>query len=232
MSDMTNTSAVPTVLTGGWRDAYTSNASPDLWGQEPMPIVPLVVERAAELGLETAIDLGCGDGRNLLALQRGGLAVAGLDIAPEALARTDARLRRGGSPAHLVVGDVTALPFASASVDLVTALDVAGQIPEPTALLAEAARVLRPGGLFVANFFDLSDSTYGEGEPIGEHAFEYFDTLFRYYERSAVEALFEGWDAEFQTVRWVDQPHGVFRPTAHEHVNHVVFAQVPVDALA
>lgn len=56
--------------------------------------------------------------------------------------------RNTGSPL-LAQGDVTALPVASASADLVVCWDVLEHLPEPERAVAEIARVLRPGGLAV-----------------------------------------------------------------------------------
>lgn len=53
---------------------------------------------------------------------------------------------------RLVKGDVTALPeeIESESCDLVTALALLEHLPDPHKALAEAYRILRPGGIFVA----------------------------------------------------------------------------------
>lgn len=212
-------------LDRGWDAAYEENDDSQLWSTEPMPIVPEVVALARARGLRVGVDLGCGDGRNLLALKEAGLEIAGLDISATALHRADRLLRERGDGAVLLVGDASALPFPDGTLDLVTALDVAGQIPDPRPLFAEARRVLRPGGLFVVNLFTPQDETFGEGEEVSPLTFRYRDTLFRYFEESELADLFDrGWDLEIGTATWLDPPHGSFRPTPHRHVNHVVKA--------
>jgi len=209
----------------GWDAAYLENPDAQLWNEEPMPIVADIVARGRDRGLRTCLDVGCGDGRNMLALQHGGLDVSGLDISPTALGRADRLLRDQGNPAVLLGGDIGALPVAAGTLDMVTALDVAGQVPDPTAMIAEAHRVLRPGGLLAVNLFSPQDGTYGEGEQIGRHVFVYKQTLFRFYEREDLDELFAGaWDWETEIVTWDDPPHGSFRPYEHTHVNHVVYA--------
>jgi SAM-dependent methyltransferase len=209
----------------GWDAAYAQNEGSQLWNEEAMPILDDVLARARARGLRTCLDIGCGDGRNMLALQAGGLDVAGLDISPTALARADGLLRKRGNPATLLVGDIADLPVASGTLDVVTALDVAGQVPDPRGMLAEAHRVLRPSGMLVVNLFSPEDDTFGEGEQVGRHAFMYRETLFCYYEREELDGLFDGgWNWETDLVTWNDPPHGTFRPYEHTHVNHVIYA--------
>lgn len=88
----------------------------------------------------TVLDVGCGPGGNMLALGRFG-DVTGLDIAPEAIALAKAYGYR-----ELVLGDAARLPFPDVSFDLVAALDALEHVPSDTAALAEAHRVLAPGG--------------------------------------------------------------------------------------
>jgi SAM-dependent methyltransferase len=88
------------------------------------------------------LDAGCGTGGNALLLRRYG-RVTGVDIAPEALELGSPRL-----PGALARGSVLSLPFADASFDLVTSFEVLYHraVPDEAPALAEARRVLRPGG--------------------------------------------------------------------------------------
>lgn len=87
-----------------------------------------------------AYDLGCGNGRHLPLLRdRFGVAV-GLDFSRAMLALCDAGIVRG---------DLTALPFASASADCVLCVAALHHLPSREGRLAaldETARVLRDGG--------------------------------------------------------------------------------------
>lgn len=88
------------------------------------------------------LDAGCGTGGDALYLGRYG-HVVGLDLAPEAAALVGERL-----PGRFARGSVLALPFADASFDLLTSFDVLYHqgVPDELVALAEARRVLRPGG--------------------------------------------------------------------------------------
>lgn len=114
------------------------------------------------------LDLGCGDGlfAHLFALQ--GAVVSGVD--PEELAIRQAVAQTSpvnypGQPPRLMVGQGERLPAASGSIHLVTMLDVIEHLPNPVAVLREAARVLAPGGSLLVStpawqYGAWSDATY------------------------------------------------------------------------
>ncbi len=95
------------------------------------------------------LDVGCGTGANLEMLARFGDA-EGVDVSEDALAFCRAR-----GLTRVRVGAAEALPYADASFDLVTALDVVEHLDDDVAGLGEMRRVLKPGGcalLFVPAF--------------------------------------------------------------------------------
>ena len=82
------------------------------------------------------LDIGCGEGELARHLPDG--AWIGLDNSPAMLAR---------APQPNVVGDAAALPFEDRSFGSAALLYVLYHLPDPAQALAEAHRVLRPGGL-------------------------------------------------------------------------------------
>jgi SAM-dependent methyltransferase len=92
-----------------------------------------------------ALDVGCGTGFTTARLARvpGVARVFGVEPSPDALGHAR------GHATPLARGTALALPFADASFDLVTCLDVLQHLPAGTDGLAaqEIARVLRPGGV-------------------------------------------------------------------------------------
>ncbi len=84
-----------------------------------------------------ALEAGCGAGRWLAELRP---RVVGLDHSAGMLRQAQAV----GQP--LARGDAVALPFASASFDLVFCVNALHHFGRPQAFVAEAWRVLRPGG--------------------------------------------------------------------------------------
>jgi arsenite methyltransferase len=99
---------------------------------------------------ETVLDLGSGGGIDVLLSARrvGPTGVAyGLDMTEEmlALARRNAA-QSGVTNAHFLKGHIEAIPLAAESVDVVISNCVINLSGDKPAVLAEIARVLKPGG--------------------------------------------------------------------------------------
>jgi arsenite methyltransferase len=99
---------------------------------------------------ETVLDLGSGGGIDvLLSARRVGPTgkAYGVDMTDEmlALARTNAA-RAGAANVEFVKGTIEAVPLPDASVDVVISNCVINLSPDKPAVLAEAHRLLRPGG--------------------------------------------------------------------------------------
>ncbi|MFC7483181.1 class I SAM-dependent methyltransferase [Luedemannella flava] len=91
------------------------------------------------------LEVGVGTGVVAKALRARGLNVVGVDLSPQMARRAVGRL----GP-RVTLGDAHALPVADASVDAVVMVWVLHLVGGIEGALAEAARVLRPGGRVVA----------------------------------------------------------------------------------
>ncbi len=113
-------------------------------------IGPLLGARAGE-PLDV-LDLACGSGHQSLAWAERGFRLTGLDFDHGLLLAGRERVRRA-SAGRLAVrwacGDATRLPFRDRAFDVVFNNSLLEHVPDWRAVLAETARVLRPGGLFV-----------------------------------------------------------------------------------
>lgn len=91
------------------------------------------------------IDVGCGGGLLAPHVADAGYHHIGVDLVTSALAHA----REQGMT--VVRGDALALPFATASADVVSAGELFEHVPDLAGAVREACRVLRPGGLLVAD---------------------------------------------------------------------------------
>lgn len=103
------------------------------------------MQALAPTAMERVLLVGVGTGADLPLLPRGVHAV-GIDLSAAMLARAAARLPLPGREVVLAEADAQALPFATASFDAVVLNLILSVVPDPSACLAEALRVLRPGG--------------------------------------------------------------------------------------
>lgn len=87
------------------------------------------------------LEIGCGEGNNLLRLA-GGLRCVGVDLFPRKLGFASRELPQ----CRFAAADGARLPFAEGSFRSVFVRDLLHHVEEPAAVLREVARVLRPGG--------------------------------------------------------------------------------------
>jgi ubiquinone/menaquinone biosynthesis C-methylase UbiE len=89
------------------------------------------------------LDVGCGSGVFLHRMFKRGWSATGLDFDPKAI--ENARIKYG-TDLTVMHSDLAGARFADDSFDAVTLSHVIEHAPDPTALLAECRRVLKPGG--------------------------------------------------------------------------------------
>ena len=102
---------------------------------------------------DRALDLACGTGDIAAAVTAAGAATVGLDITFRMLQLANAK-----RPSPLVCGDMAALPFDTATFDLVTTGYGLRNVPDLDAAIAEVARVLRPGGRLLSLDFNRPEA--------------------------------------------------------------------------
>jgi len=122
-----------------------------------MPLkLAFVRERLAAHGIEPGariLDVACGGGLVSFPLAEVGFDVLGVDLAEGAIEAARARVSASSTLAFQV-GDAYALEAPDASFDAVLLLDMLEHVERPADVLAEAARVVRPGGLVLFNTFN------------------------------------------------------------------------------
>jgi SAM-dependent methyltransferase len=105
-------------------------------------VVPLATGRVLELGIGMGLNLALYDGDKVE-------SVTGVDPAPELRAIAEAAPRDPRLTVRVEDGTAEALPFEDASFDCVVCTFTLCSVQAPAAALAEARRVLKPGGRFL-----------------------------------------------------------------------------------
>jgi malonyl-CoA O-methyltransferase len=176
-------------------------------------VLALLAEAAP--GARRVLDVGAGTGALLarLAEERPGLAAAGVDLAPGMCAAA----RAAAPGAHVAAADAEALPFRAGAFDLFVSTSTFQWLPRLGPALAEARRVLEPGGVLCLALFgartlvELREAWRAASSPIAgdrTHAF-----LGREEVAGALEAArFRGATVlEEDLVEWHEDARAVLR---------------------
>jgi len=105
----------------------------------------LAIERLAFDSGERVLIVGCGTGLALEYLPAA-VEVVAVDLTPAMIDQTEVRAERLGRDVDARVADATSLDLPDDSVGVVLLHLVLSVVPEPEAVLEEAARVLAPDG--------------------------------------------------------------------------------------
>ncbi len=104
---------------------------------------------------KTVLDLGCGDGgKTMYYASKQPKLIVGIDIdaAKICSAKRFSDFMRAESDCCFLLGNAENCPFLPSSFDTILSEDCFEHYPNPEAVLKEAHRLLRPGGLFVIRF--------------------------------------------------------------------------------
>ncbi|MGE5181626.1 MAG: class I SAM-dependent methyltransferase [Acidobacteriota bacterium] len=105
-----------------------------------------LVERYGQA--KQVLEVGCGTGLILERVARFAASAKGIDLSPGMLAKAKAR------GLDVAQASATELPIADASVDVAYSFKVLAHVPDIAKAMAEMARVVRPGGWVLAEFYN------------------------------------------------------------------------------
>ncbi len=189
---------------GGWREYYERTA-----GRPPRRTLLRALELFGEGAGRSAVDLGCGDGRDTIELLRRGWSVLAIDVEPAAIARLKARpdlpddtalttmvarFEDAAWPAADLINSSFALPLCPPE-----------RFPE---LWARIEHSLKPGGRFAGQLFGERDEW--RGQPSMTH-----------HTRSDIDRLLQGFSVEMLDEEETDATMSRGRPK-HWHIFHIV----------
>ncbi len=112
-----------------------------------------IAEAVGEQSLGRLVDIGTGTGRMIELFGASAETAIGIDKSSEMLRLARVKLEAADVPASLRQGDMYALPLADGTADLVLLHQVLHYAHAPGEAIAEAARILAPGGrLLIVDF--------------------------------------------------------------------------------
>lgn len=148
-----------------WDRAGPSRALHDL---NPVRLA-FIAEHAALAGARV-LDLGCGGGILSEALATAGAQVTAIDLAAEQIAV--ARLHALESALTIDYRHCASADLAGqqpGSFDVITCMEMLEHVPEPSAILADCARLLKPGGKLFLSTINRNPKSFALAIVAAEH---------------------------------------------------------------
>lgn len=152
-SDLTEHARTNRAGWNAWSNEYQAVHGPTLaaggglaWGTWLIPESELHV--LGDVAGKDILELGCGAAQWSIALAGVGARAVGLDLSEEQLQQARVLMAEAGVVVPLVHASAEAVPLPDASFDIVFCDHGAMTFADPYRTVPEAARLLRPGGLF------------------------------------------------------------------------------------
>lgn len=171
-----NMTTTPEATAFAWNNEYERQGIPSSHRNDPSGVVLWALDNLPHVAtrkLKTAIDLGCGTGRNSIALSERRFSVTGIDFAERALAI--AREREGAERVTFIQSNLTnLLPVETGSQDL--AIDIFVYFhqlgdAERRAYRAEIHRVMSPNGVLLVSLATMEDGYYANCPKLAQEEF-------------------------------------------------------------
>ena len=117
-------------------------------------------------GLEPAslrvLDVGCGGGILSEEFAHAGCKVSGIDLSAASIATAQSHAAQEKLEIDYRVGTAEALPFLAGSFDVVVCCDMLEHVTDVSKVVAEAARVIKPRGLYLFDTINRTPQSYIE----------------------------------------------------------------------
>ena len=167
------------------------------------------------------LDVACGTGILSRGLEERGFRITGLDFSFQSLLRVN----RSSCTIRLTQADAAALPFGSASFDVVTCMGAWRHFPDHQRVLNEVRRVLRPDGVFFIGYFPpkLGGLLSIPKGALGKVFVSFYRRIMRLlkYSDTADQEL------ERQTVKMIELAFAKYRLIQSGESEYLIFARWP-----
>ncbi|MFZ0545632.1 MAG: class I SAM-dependent methyltransferase [Candidatus Promineifilaceae bacterium] len=164
------------------------------------------------------LELGCGEGYIVRRLASQGHDVTGFDLSHPMLKAAEAAELHGS---YFVNGDALQLPFGDGAFDAAVSNFLIVELPDPAAAIAEAARVLKPGGRFLFEIVHPFCFTDNAGQTSGQHVTDYFTSQF-----FAEKFVVDGRVSPLQSIRY-HHPLSLYTQALAQHGFHITALEEP-----
>jgi tellurite methyltransferase len=182
----------------GWDEIWKTEQGRARWIEPESFVIRLLPTFKGE-GLEKVLDLGFGLGRHSILLAKEGFEVYGIDSSPAGLQFARQWAEREGVALGLALADISQLPYASDSFDLILAWNVIyhGTVEYIQSTVADMERCLRPGGYLLCSLISTRHDRYGLGQEIENRTYvlrehEEKGLPHHYFDRAEAETLLGG----------------------------------------
>jgi ubiquinone/menaquinone biosynthesis C-methylase UbiE len=200
-------------------DAYSATLDPDGGGLND----PAFDDLVGDLRGQRVASIACGQGRDARRLADLGATVVGVDAAESLLVHARRLEQDNPRGIEYLHGDAQRLDvLADASYDGAVCYMALMDIPDLEATLRSTARILKPGGWFVASIVHPCTKPPSHGELMDHTTGEARRVTGRYFEEGPYDSV----------TRWEILPRVSYHRTLSTYVNTLVTAGLAIERLA
>jgi SAM-dependent methyltransferase len=155
-----------------WQDIWGREVPQDIW-IEPDEDVVAMIPQLRKRNARRVLDIGCGLGRHVIPFAKEGFSVDGIDASTAGVTRARALARSSGVVVSLCEGSMLSLPYDADAFDYILAWHVIfhGDRQTTAQAIGEAARVLKPAGLFHFTLLSKKHFAFGRGQEVSPATF-------------------------------------------------------------
>ena len=174
--------------------------APAFFGEEPSDCARLSLAHFQKEGVQTLLELGCGQGRDTMLFAQNGLDVTALDYSPTAVSAVLEKAKsRGLTPRiHAQTHDVKKLlPFPDNTFDACFAhmlLCMELSSFEMVDILRETHRILKPNGLVTYSVRSNFDKHFRTGTHLSEDMYEIGGFVIHFFTKEKIHQLAKGYE--------------------------------------
>lgn len=202
------------------------------WSQNPSSFIFSRVNNLAKEGFTTVLDIGCGDGRDLVSFLQAGFRGAGVDVSLEALKRAKSNFKSlSFDKFDLFHGDVSSVEL-SEKYDVMISAKVFKHMWNTEEVVENLVQYLSDNGVVIFEFASLKDSSHRKCKKNGENrgGYKYLfanGTPYRFHSREELERIFKPYFREIKIEKHLywDDPHVELSTGRHLHTSWVVVAR-------